>query len=1130
MRKKIFVIHGKGVVNGLGTEGGGDLDTVGSNAFYAAWIKNVIKKEENRAAEYGTDYEFDFVNYQAGLSHLKIHKGCDIYIPDFPVDALSPRLKLLLLNDEEDIKVRTKMVEAYDDFKLNIYSHASFVDNDLKALFNSLINKVKTYISDLSKYEIAFLNELYSIFNNVISILSLTIDKNKNSAGKVVSVFKTFFIGMNFKLIRDELYSTLNQRIFPDLKDKYISRENSLLIKDLNEFRKFYFSSSFKIKISENLIVFLIESFNFLRKLRLILNKHNKSLTKEDVSTLTEIFNKACGLILKEWNRFSLFIDEIKFKDPELSKLNNNIKTNIKNSYVLFKLLKNIKGKGKQNKIIVMLIEDENLIPAQNVEIVFTKIKGDIQFVSKGKKSNNKINLKTDRRGSCVLNLTGRLDKDYYINITHDDMGFLKFTNIQDEEVLKGIEEDDSIVSKEKMPEDVSFESEEELSVEKGDTPSMAQQVACQLIEKDFKILKKNGIHIVRIDDHHPWTKEIINLLNTLKEDGFITENITMSGPPRGEEQPKHEQKCGTDLIYESLIKNSEFDNPGYQFLCYLAHVQDLHIKEDRLAIAISKLIGSGYSKIEMAEKFSMVRLKKDIKNLMRKNEWAEVVRKYEKSLEEVLPRVEKNIVKVTLLLKPENNNYRKNLGLGNLLMPFTLFSKNKDRMLRKLYTLNPKNKLNIYMVLSPFTDKKAGEVKINVASTINYLKDKFKIDYLFYCYGSMLMTTRKVNPKKKGINLSTWVAYIGTRADGGHPEAATGKPSSNPAFPDIFTKVNDANFYEYAFYIAEKVSEFSNMEILDVEEAKITQYEDEIESVLQGLEKNLLTLNFKDKDGMTIKLMLVKNIRGLNISAAVNYLVYRKKYEFDYLLFAQGTERLIVRNINDFACSIDINNLVKAIGSNDDKGYLKVGVAYPKNNKKFPVNTLKFINTFNYIEYAYYLKDRILEGSALEFINIEEKKQKNSSPVFKNKLLQIRSTMWSTLFNYKGRNYKIIFAYAPPSSSLKEKDSFSITTAFAYIKKITSPDIIFYTDGFRIVIRKYENCELPLSELMLLFIKDREIISEYYSNFIIKDLTDFKKYYNDFMNPLAFPILVEYINMKISKKESVQIIKSERI
>ncbi|MBU1077681.1 MAG: hypothetical protein KKH98_10335, partial [Spirochaetes bacterium] len=114
-----------------------------------------------------------------------------------------------------------------------------------------------------------------------------------------------------------------------------------------------------------------------------------------------------------------------------------------------------------------------------------------------------------------------------------------------------------------------------------------------------------------------------------------------------------------------------------------------------------------------------------------------------------------------------------------------------------------------------------------------------------------------------------------------------------------------------------------------------------------------------------------------------------------------------------------------------------------------------------------------------------------------------------------------------PVTASFKRKDAFSITTALAYIRKISDPDIIFYSDGFNIVVRKDEKCELPLSEILPLFSNIKKIPCEYYCTMVAGDLKDFIKYFDGYLDPLNFPLLVEYINSRITLKESVQTISS---
>jgi hypothetical protein len=69
-------------------DAGGDLDTIASNALYGAWTMQAWQAKYGRLPRYGRDFEFDFVNYHQSFLHLARHKNCEIYLPDFPMDAI----------------------------------------------------------------------------------------------------------------------------------------------------------------------------------------------------------------------------------------------------------------------------------------------------------------------------------------------------------------------------------------------------------------------------------------------------------------------------------------------------------------------------------------------------------------------------------------------------------------------------------------------------------------------------------------------------------------------------------------------------------------------------------------------------------------------------------------------------------------------------------------------------------------------------------------------------------------------------------------------------------------------------------------------------------------------------------
>lgn len=69
-------------------DAGGDLDTIASNALYGAWILLAWEAKCGRPPRYGRDFEFDFVNYHQSFLHLARHRNCELYLPDFPMDAI----------------------------------------------------------------------------------------------------------------------------------------------------------------------------------------------------------------------------------------------------------------------------------------------------------------------------------------------------------------------------------------------------------------------------------------------------------------------------------------------------------------------------------------------------------------------------------------------------------------------------------------------------------------------------------------------------------------------------------------------------------------------------------------------------------------------------------------------------------------------------------------------------------------------------------------------------------------------------------------------------------------------------------------------------------------------------------
>ncbi len=341
-------------------------------------------------------------------------------------------------------------------------------------------------------------------------------------------------------------------------------------------------------------------------------------------------------------------------------------------------------------------------------------------------------------------------------------------------------------------------------------------------LKGDIETLMECGNFVQRFDDHHPYSKESKNVLDYLLGAGKIGVYV-MSGYIEGSaETPKELQKCGTDLIYEGLIKNTGIDADYWTEFTRLAHVQDLHVMEDKAAIDFSKLIGSKYSKLDMVQQLMQISSMEDLKTIFDRTGWGKKISDYDSELEKLCPKLEDGmgLIEYSVELTSENkNDYYSRLSSPQKIFVTIgkIFSLGLYDLTKFFHKYDKTNIHKILLVLSPYQSSK--EAKINVASAINYFKDKFKFDYIFYCYGLSLMTTRKINCEDKSLDLNELAGKIGTEDDGGHSEAATCKPSANKDFPkNRIQKVNNSNFNDYIKYLALRLQKDFGFKIIKSE------------------------------------------------------------------------------------------------------------------------------------------------------------------------------------------------------------------------------------------------------------------------------------------------------------------------
>lgn len=304
-------------------------------------------------------------------------------------------------------------------------------------------------------------------------------------------------------------------------------------------------------------------------------------------------------------------------------------------------------------------------------------------------------------------------------------------------------------------------------------------------IEGDIRELASRGGRIVHYLDHHPWSDWQIDLLNRLKSEGLV-ERFAMAGARKGEHLPKEAQACGAELVYDAVIRGRPWETEGLKELRRITRLQDLCIEDNPLAGQLSRLITYGYPKHAMVTALLSLNEPEDMPRLYRGMGWDHVVAENDEKVDRVLPRLKQNLCEIRFK------------------------APGSDDVWRIVCCLVPK----IY----------PGEPRPNVAAAIAYLKGAVHMDYFFYCYGSRALTTRKVTTSPSVINLGALVEKICTPRDGGHPEAASGRPPGNAYFPhDRLSYITGRNFIWYCRYLAKRLRMSANVYIESTDPIRIS-------------------------------------------------------------------------------------------------------------------------------------------------------------------------------------------------------------------------------------------------------------------------------------------------------------------
>ncbi|MFP4686840.1 MAG: hypothetical protein ACLFN5_01875, partial [bacterium] len=974
MRKKIFIIHGMGIKDGLGRNSGGDLDTVGSNAFYGAWMKQQVEGEP----EYGKDYEFDFVNYQEGLRHLDIHAGCDVYLPDFPIDALAPRLEMRRIRREEEIDVRCELFEEFEAVRKTVYSAPGAFTEEWKKAYNDLMKNLDKVKNDRKYFEIKMARHYTGLLAGAVDQI-----KQDGGVGDVMKMLEDKLIGDEYDNLMSDVQKLLDTSLKRDIVDE-ISQEHveeRLLVDDSS---RFDFSCRGRLGWCHQLMAIWVEVVSIYVSTCFLISNVRDVLSEEDAAALLDWAEKLKKRVGDYNDELEGFLEQVIESNPD----NKNAQKMLANMREVYEFWNKLSYdwivenyNPLEGQLAVQVTESTGGRPVSDLEVVFNVSEGPVSLAPVNDPENKvqSISLATDERGTARVCFHRPEDcEDYGVTVTHNDLDFLTFPEdlVLSEKYFEEHPDPDSIElslveylggSQNKVESQGLSEEELEEKIEESETALARRAIDVQtgLIESDIRYLADNDVRLVRIDDHHPYTPEILQTLQNLKEEGLI-EEIVLSSLPRGEHLPLEKQKCGADLIYEQFVKDTPADNPGLARLRDEAHYQDLHIKESHLAIELSKLIGSKYDKIEMVRNLMELQTKKDMDNIMEDTGWADRVAEYEAGLDKVLPRVEKTLYHIKMIDPPEDGDYSSEVGFKKFLHPFEFLFGNKaqkEQLQKQLYAREADAGVDIYSAISPFCNPRMGEPTINVASALNYLTKRYEMDFYFYAYGSFLFSTRRVNEESYDIDLSYLVSKIGSPADGGHASAATGSPENNPSFPaNRFSRVSHENFAEYLYYITDIVADATGLELLEIEEQFPDELEDGMQELFNQLDRNVFNLKLAGPEGVA-NICFSKGVYSgqgkpnMTMPLALAYL--KQSHPMDYFFYSVSPAKLVMRNVRDYKQILDLDEVARCLGTFRDGGDPRAAICQPRFSPKFDEGSFKYVNYKNIGNYVKFLGQR---------------------------------------------------------------------------------------------------------------------------------------------------------------------------
>jgi len=594
LRKKIFIIHGFGVKNGIGWEAGGDLDTISSNVFYTVWAKDEIGRLKGSEALRGADYDYDFVNYSEGLSHLAVHSGCDVYIPDFPIDALSPRLELMYVPDTDAIPLIKRFNAGLFELKMFMTKNALMLDDRVKKIFNSSFKQKTKVLEHPEKEALAAGVSCVEIISGLAALASEVL-KKKNAGVSSYSENQPSYAeselleklimsvaGEQLRTTKEYILELMGGYVKEEQMDELDNPRDILKIEDSSEKD---FSAKGRVNYTDDFMIIAVESLGFAARNvkecsgQFAYSRQNAErivASSSEIATSIGAFFKSIQMVCDEFlaqnsaSAAASFVKKISAAASSCIDISLQIRAGAAaatRSEAHKKYGDGISDvpsspsspalpPDNEEKITVLLTEQASGRTIEGIRITFKKLLGGGRFKdAKGEGTakadisgdGNEAHIITDAEGTASLvYIKTSPDEEFQISATYDDVKYL-------------------MIPEEIIPAADSSVFDEALDSEDDDTRiDRAMEVSLKLLEQQFRYLAANDVRIASLTDHHPYTPVVHQTLARLKDEGLIGE-LEIRSKPRGEEDPVEKQVCGANVVYSLYLAGSPAKNEGWR-------------------------------------------------------------------------------------------------------------------------------------------------------------------------------------------------------------------------------------------------------------------------------------------------------------------------------------------------------------------------------------------------------------------------------------------------------------------------------------------------------------------------------------------------------------------------------------